>query len=48
MDGQWRMVDVTNDDVPYSQSYRWFNAGSAAAREMFYWNEDMTVPIALY
>lgn len=48
IDGLWRMVDVTNDDVPYSQSYRWFNVGSISASEMLFWNEDMTVPISPY
>lgn len=47
IDGLWHMVDVTWDDEPSGWSYHWFNVGRDVADEMHFWNEDMTVPLAL-
>ena len=48
INGEWRMVDVTWDDQTWGITYEFFNIGRAAAHEMYFWNEDMTVSIAEY
>lgn len=46
LDGAWRMVDVTWDDMEEGPVYIWFNVGQDVASLMHYWNEDMTVSLA--
>ena len=45
-DGEWRMVDVTMDDMENGQIHAWFNAGEDIAGRCHKWNKDMTLGIA--
>lgn len=45
LDGSWRMVDVTWDDVEGGRLYQWFNIGRDRAALSHVWSEEMTVPM---
>ncbi len=45
LDGTWRMIDVTWDDVEGGRLYQWFNIGRDRAALSHVWSEDMTVPM---
>ena len=45
LDGTWRMIDVTWDDVEGSKLYVWFNIGEDRAALSHTWNTDMTMPM---
>ena len=45
-DGEWRMVDVTMDDMENGKMHAWFNAGGDVAERCHVWNKDMTVSLA--
>ena len=44
-DGDWRMVDVTMDDLENGKVHVWFNVGEDIAERIHVWNKDMTLPI---
>ena len=45
LDGSWRMIDVTWDDMEGGRLYVWFNIGEDRASLSHTWNADMTVPM---
>lgn len=45
LDGTWRMIDVTWDDMDGAPVYLWFNIGKDRAARSHVWSAEMTVPM---
>ena len=45
LDGSWRMVDVTWDDLGEKACHLWFNIGEDRAALSHVWSREMTVPM---
>ncbi|MGN0747452.1 MAG: transglutaminase domain-containing protein [Aristaeellaceae bacterium] len=45
LDGTWRMIDVTWDDMASDTAHLWFNVGEDRAALSHTWGRDMTVPM---
>lgn len=45
LDGAWRMIDVTWDDLGDQSCYLWFNVGEDRAALSHVWSSEMTVPM---
>lgn len=45
LDGTWRMIDVTWDDMDGAPVYLWFNIGEDRAARSHVWSAEMTVPM---
>lgn len=45
IDGAWRMIDVTWDDLGDSPCHIWFNIGEDRASLSHVWSREMTVPM---
>ena len=45
LDGSWRMIDVTWDDMASDTAHLWFNVGEDRAAQSHTWGRDMTVPM---
>lgn len=45
IDGSWRMIDVTWDDLGDKSCYLWFNIGEDRAALSHVWSREMSVPM---
>ena len=45
LDGSWRMLDATWDDMGSDTAHLWFNIGEDRAGQSHTWGRDMTVPM---
>ena len=47
LDGTWRMIDVTWDDLGDKNCHLWFNIGEDRAALTHIWSREMSVPMAI-